>query len=137
LSVVACLFADFKPYPAQETVTGTLIDSAKMALDCYESAGLFSGAFVCWYLSDRYLSLDKARDLKSGAVRAVVGFAVLLLFRYGLSEVVALLGLEHVTLYCKSFLTVVGAVVVAPWLFGRIERRSALKRDENASDGTL
>lgn len=124
ITAIGCLFVALKPYPELSEALEEFIDVREMALDCYQASGFFAGAFVSWWAERRWVRFDSRCALRQGLLRLVVGIALLLVFRYGLTAPLRALDVPELYDYVKGFLSVIGAVVVAPMAFTALEAKA-------------
>ena len=127
ITAIACLYVALKPYPELSEALEKFIDVREMALDCYQAAGLFTGAFVSWWAERRWLGFEVGCTRRQGVVRILIGVAVVLAFRYGLTLPLKAFDLPELYDYVKGLLSTVAAVYFGPWAFTALETRKAEK----------
>ncbi len=96
-----------------------------MQIDCFKSAGVFSGAVLGWYLERHLIGFEVTPKMgwKRVALRFGVGIAVVAILHLA-PRVLLLTGIPE-TWYelIKNFFTVFGAAFVSPLAFTAVEHR--------------
>ncbi len=115
-----------KPYPLDYDASGALlVDPFDMQIDCFKSAGVFSGAVLGWYLERHLIGFEVTPKMgwKRVALRFGVGIAVVAVLHLA-PRVLLLIGIPE-TWYelIKNFFTVFGAAFVSPLAFTAVEHR--------------
>ena len=128
LAGAAIAFGVLKPYPSDIVDGRVLMDTAPMKKNVTESASLFAGAVLGWYLERRFVGFATdatAHSLKTNAIRVAIGAVLVVALRYGTSWPLEGIVDSLVIDFIKNFFTTFGALFLAPWAFWTLERKKA------------
>lgn len=128
LAVAAIAYGVLKPYPNDIVDGKLLMDTAPMKKNTVESASLFAGAMLGWYLERRFVGFSAdatAHSMKTNVIRVAIGAVLVVALRYGLSLPLEGIVDSLVIDFIKNFNTSFGAMFLAPWVFWTLERKRA------------
>ena len=129
LAITGLLYLQFKPYPMDYLVDGTLlVDPYDMLTDCYTATGLSIAALLGWVIDRRFIHYEPAGNWKQKLLCFFIGCIIVFAEKVGFGLLFAPLG-AHFSHMLKYFILGITTMIFYPMLLIFIRKKNAEKKE--------